>query len=334
VAGFRSPSIAVGTCCRLWKVVGAGRDWPREPASGRDGFVLVTVLWLLAALATLSIVASVYIAQSATALGAIDDDLKSDMLTTAGLELAAYQLSSVEAPQRNTRGRFGFRLADSEVTVEFLSEAARIDLSMAPKAMIAGLFVALGAPAESADEYADRVVGWRSAPKSNGADEEDGLYRIAGLSYFPRRAPFQTSDELRLVQGLPVALVERALPFVTVYSGMSDVNVLDAPAEVIAALPDMTPGRLDAFLKQRDSLPPDPQFILGALGDKQVGATVKGSNAFRVRMQMVFPDRRKKTSEGVIMVSAPGDQESYRVLWWRDEIDPRTGAPRLPQEGR
>jgi general secretion pathway protein K len=295
---------------------------------------VVTVLWLLAALATLTIVVSVYIAQSATALGAIDDGLRSDMLVMAGLELTAYQLSAAEASQRNTRGSFRFRLEKSEVTVEFLSEAARIDLNMAPRAMIAGLFVTLGAPTDAADEYADRVVGWRSAPKSSGPDEEDGLYRIAGLSYFPRRAPFNTSDELWLVQGLPPALVERALSFVTVYSGMSDVNVLDAPAEVVAALPGMTPGLLDAFLKQRDSLPPDPQFILGALGANQVGATVKGSNAFRVRMHIIFPDRRGKTSEGVIMVSAPGDQEPYRVLWWRDEIDPGTGAPRLPQEGR
>jgi general secretion pathway protein K len=335
MVGFRVLyPIATISFCGFWKRLDARRNFDREAASARDGFVVVAALWMLAALATLTVVASVYISRSAVALGAIDDGLRSDMLVTAGLELTAYQLSAAEVSRRNTRGSFRFRLARSEVTVEFLSEAARINLNMAPKAMIAGLFVALGAPADAADEYADRIVGWRTAPKSNGPDEEDGLYRTAGLSYFPRRAPFNSSDELWLVQGLPPALVERALSFVTVYSGMAEVNVLDAPAEVIAALPGMTPGRLDAFLKERDSLPPDPQFILGALGGDQAGATVKGSDAFRVRLHIVFSDRAGKTYEGVILVSTPSDQEAYRVLWWRDEIDPGTGAPRPPQEGR
>lgn len=335
MSGHRTPrSIALMAACRLRAAARARDDQPAALTSGREGFILVTVLWLLAALASLTLIASAYIVQSATALGAIDDGLRSDMLVAAGLELTGYQLSTVNVSERSSAGRFRFRLGRAEVAVEFLSEAARIDLNMAPKAMIAGLFVALGAPADAADVYADRVIGWRSAPKSQDADEEDGLYRAAGLSYGPRRAPFSSSDELWLLQGLPPELVQRTLPFVTVYSGMSEVNVLDAPAEVVAALPGMTAGRLDAFLQQRESLPADPQFILGALGDKQIGATLKGSRAFRVRMHINVPGRPGKISEGVIMILSPSDQQAYRVLWFRDEIDPITGTPRLPQEGR
>jgi general secretion pathway protein K len=241
------------------------------------------------------------------------------MLTTAGIELAAYQLSTPATVRRPTRGRFSFRLAKSNVTVEYLSEAARINLNMAPRAMIAGLFTALGAPPEAADQFADRVVGWRSAPRPNVQDVEDGLYRTAGLGYFPRRGPFNTIDELWLVLGLPAAFVEHALPFVTVYSGIGEINVLDAAPEVIAALPDMTPARLDAFLNDRESLPPDPELVLGALGGRQVGATIRGSDAYRVRIHITFPSGRQKTSEGVIMISGPADKEAFRVLAWRDE---------------
>jgi general secretion pathway protein K len=227
---------------------------------------------------------------------------------------------------RPTRGSFRFRLAKSDVTVEYLSEAARINLNMAPRAMIAGLFAALGADADAADQFADRVVVWRSAPKPNAGDVEDGLYRAAGLSYLPRRAPFDSVDELWLVLGLPAPIVDRALPFVTVYSGLAEVNVLDADPQVIAALPGMTPARLDAFLSQRESLPPDPEFVLGALGGKQVGATIRGSDAYRVRVHVTFPNGRHKASEGVILMSGPGEQnEAFRVLAWRDEIDPDTG---------
>ena len=122
-------------------------------------------------------------------------------------------------------------------------------------------------------------------------------------------------------------MVERALPFVTVYSGVAEINVLDAAPEVVAALPGMTPAKLDAFLSQRESLPPDnPEFVLGALGGRQVGATVAGSDAYRIRMRIILPDGRHSRPEAIIMILGPGEKEAYRVFAWRDEIDPGTGG--------
>jgi general secretion pathway protein K len=109
------------------------------------------------------------------------------------------------------------------------------------------------------------------------------------------------------------------MPFVTVYSGMAEVNVLDAPPQVIAALPDMTPTKLEAFLSQRDSLPPDPQVVMDAFGGRQIGATIKGSDAYRVRIRFVLPTGRRKTSEAVILFS-PGEKEAFRVLAWQDDL--------------
>jgi general secretion pathway protein K len=293
----------------------------------RRGFILVAALWILIALATLASIATVYVARSAVALTAVDDAVLTEPIITASLELTAYQLSAPTDEKRPTRGTFRFRLARTNVTVEFLSEAARVDLNAAPKPLIAGLFASLGAQPEAAYRYADRVVGWRTAPKEGAQDGEESLYRAAGLQYSPRGAPFNHVDELWLVLGLPPDLVERALPFLTVYSGRGDVNVLDAPPEILAALPNMSPGRLNAFLNQRETLPPDPSFVAGALGDDQAGATVKGSSAYRVRTLMSFENGRQKMSEVVIMIATDG-AEPYRVLSWKDDIDAATGAPR------
>jgi general secretion pathway protein K len=294
------------------------RDWGRRDG----GFVVVTALWLLAALAVLATIASIYLTQSARALTALDAAAQMDMLTSAGIELAAYQLSAPATIRRPTHGRFGFRLAKCNVTVEYLSEAARINLNMASKAMLAGLFAALGADGDAAGQFADRVLGWRGALKPSMQDAEDGVYRAARLSYLPRRAPFNSADELWLLPGLPPAIVERAMPYVTVYSGIAEINVLDAAPEAIAALPDMTPGRLDAFLSERESLPPDPELVLGALGGKQIGATTGGSDAYRVRIRVILPNGRQKTSEGVIMIPPVGEKEAFHVLAWQEDVDP------------
>ena len=121
--------------------------------SGRDGFIIIAVLWMLIGLATLASIYSVYIANTATALTVTDEALQAELLTTTSLELTAYQFSSSgndakdpksakdaksEKAARLSRGGFRFRAGTATVGVTFVSEAARIDLNMAPKEMLAG----------------------------------------------------------------------------------------------------------------------------------------------------------------------------------------------------
>lgn len=300
-----------------------------------DGFIVVITLWLLAGLAALATVASAYIGQSALALSTLDAAAQWEMLSSAGVELAAYQLSGPATLRRPSHGRFDFQLANATVRIEYMSESARINLNMAPASMLAGLFRAVGASAEAADLYAMRVVAWRTPPKSDGQDNELASYRAAGLPYVPRQGPFSSSDELWLVLGLPTPLVERTMAFVTVYSGMSEVNVLDAAPEVLAALPNMTSAKLEAFLSERAELPRDnPEFVIGALGGRQPGATTSASSAYRLRMHITLQDGRQRMPEAVIQMSEPGDPKAFHVLAWTDEVDSeRAGRPR-PREGR
>jgi general secretion pathway protein K len=295
--------------------------------TGERGFIVVAVLWLLAALAGLILVGSVYMTQSAIALSAFDAATQIQMVSTAGVELAAYQLSGAVPESRPSHGSFTFRLANARVAVEYQSEAARINLNMAPRSTIAGLFTSLGAGSDTARQLADRVVAWRNGPRPNVQDDEDSLYISAGLKYLPRHAPFSNVDELSLVLGIPAALAERARPYLTLYSGIAGVNVLEAAPEVLAALPEMTSAKADAFLNQRDSLPSnDPEFVLGVLGGGVNGATVAAGNAYRIRMRIILADGRDNMSEGVIMLPDRGSKSAYRVFTWRDEIDPSTGG--------
>lgn len=329
---------------------------------GQAGFIIVAVLWILIALATLASVFSIYLGNSAVAVAVKDDAIQSDLLVSSALEFVAYELQGPPKPQgqnqaqgagqnqaqsagqnqpqnagqnrrqdqeqRPTRGVFRFRAARATVTVNFVAETARVDLNQAEKVMIAGLLAALGAPNQTAEDYADRIVGWRTKPKSNdnNNDSEDARYRSAGLPYGPRGAPFAHVDELWLVQGLPPALVERMLPFVTVYSGRGEINVFDAAPQVIAALPGMTPSRLNAFLDRRESAPVDPDSIPRLLGQDQQGATTEGSDAIRVYVRIAFDNGRQSASEAVILLNA--DSEPYRVLSWRDDVDAAAAGQR------
>ncbi len=299
------------------------------PKLGREssgGFILVAVLWILGGLAVLAAIYALYVVNAATSLEVNNDRIQANASVSAALELTAYYLGAVKPQERPTSGTFSFRVGSSNVAVGFLTEAARIDLNSAPPQLLAGLFRALGASSDAAKNYAERVVGWRTSAASanpdavQGIDDETTAYRNAGLSYNPRLGPFVHVQELWLVLGLPPALIERARPFVTIFSGMPTVNVMDAAPEVIAALPGMTPELLDAFLKQRHALRQDVNSVFQLLGPARLYATVQASKATRVMVRVDLAKGRRINAEAVILLleDAP---DPYRVLSWTDDFD-------------
>lgn len=296
----------------------------RAPArpQDEDGFVLVAVLWILGGLATLAAIYAVYVVNAAAGLSVDKDRLQVEASMRGALELTAYHLDAVEAAVRPSSGTFDFQLGGNRIAVAFVSEAAKIDLNTAPLSVLAGLFRVLGASPDAAKEYADRIDGWRSPSPEEiaGRDKEVAAYQAAGLAYDPRQAPFTNVQELWLVLGLPPALVEKALPFVTVFSGMQTVNIMDAAPEVIGALPNMSPDLLYGILNRRGVRPVDAKAILASLGPAQVNATVLASNAFRVRVTVGVAQGRRLTGEAVILLlrDAP---DPYRVLYWTDGFD-------------
>jgi len=289
-----------------------------------SAFILVPVLWILLTLAGLAGLLSVYLINSAQALALDDDHLRAAALMSASLELAAYELSSAAKPQRPPAGSFAFRLDHARVSVAFQSEAARIDLNHAPKEMLANFFQVLGARADDAGEYANRIVGWRTPPSDEAPEAESSLYRTAGVGHMPRGAPFGNVEELRLVLNLPPALVDRAMPFVTVFSGRREIDALEAAPEVVASLPGMTDDLMKSFLQQRTVLHRDARSIASALGPARADATIEVGDSVRVRTTIAFDNGRQAAAEAVILLD--GGDEPYRVLSWRD--DPEATAVR------
>lgn len=293
----------------------------RHTGRERDGgFIIVAVLWIMMALATLAAIYAAYVVRTAYAVGPSDDRVNADALFNAALELTAYQVTAVEKEKRPSHGRFSFRLGRATIVEEFRSESGRVDLNTAAKPLLANLFVTLGAKPEDADQFADRIIGWRTpAPKDGAPNPEADAYRVAGLTYKPRGAPFQEVGELWLVLGVPPDWVERAMPYVTVYGGSGQVNILDAAPLVLAAL-GLGPDQVNAVLAMRDRPDVDAKALIASLGPAQNGATVEPSKAFRVSVGIQFDSGVRTTAEIVMLLADDGD-EPYRVLSWRDDFD-------------
>jgi general secretion pathway protein K len=287
------------------------------------GFIVVAVLWILAALSALVLIYLTYVTNTAVVVAGSTDRVQADALVTAGVELAAYQVAGIKEAERPTSGTFNAKVGAGKVSVTFRSEAARIDLNAAPKGLLAGLIVGLGASPSNAASYADRILAWRASTEAGNDDPENSFYRTSGVAYMPRHAPFPASEELWLVQGIPPLVVEKMLPFVTVFSNLPSINILDAAPQVVAALPGMTPENLQAVLSQRGDPALDSRSLLGMAGGGE-GATLAGSKAYRVTVGVELGNRRRSTAEAVILLLESGDQP-YRVLSWRNASDGGTG---------
>ena len=302
-----------------------GRGAFCQGTSGDDrGFIVVVVLWMLAALAALALIYLTYVTNTAVTVAVNTDRLQADALMNAGLELAAYRLTAQSEATRPTSGTFNARVGAGRVAVTFRSEAARIDLNVAPKAVLAGLMTGLGVAAADASDYADRILAWRSSTEPGADNPEDTFYRTLGAPYLPRHAPFPHADELWLVRGIPPNVIERMLPFVTVFSNMRTVNVLDAAPQVVAALPGMTPETLQQLLRNRADPNVDPQSLIGLAGS--ASATIDGAKAYRVTVAAEAPSHRQSSAEIVILLLESGD-EPYRVLSWHNAFDGSAGKP-------
>ena len=147
------------------QTVGRSAASSSEAASlSEQGIVIVAVLWILAALASLATIFSVHLSNSARALAVNDTALRAQALISASVELSAYQLHLAGEQARPAQGSFRTRLNGADLAVSFVSEAARVDLNNASKELLAGLLSVLGAAEDNASEYADRIIAWRTRP--------------------------------------------------------------------------------------------------------------------------------------------------------------------------
>lgn len=282
------------------------------------GFIVIAVLWILAALSALVLIYLSYVTNTAVVVAGSTDRIQAEALETAGVELAAYQLTSANEASRPTSGTFSAKVGGGRVTVTFRSEAARIDLNVASKPLLTRFIIGLGVAPSEAAGYADRILAWRASTELGDDDPENSFYRTSGAHYLPRHAPFPAAEELWLVKGIPPEIIGRMLPFVTVFSNLASVNIMDAAPQVVAALPGITPENLQEVLSQRTDPRQDPRSLLTLAGGE--GATLDGSKAYRITVGADTAGGRHSAAEAVIMLLETG-AEPYRVLSWRNASD-------------
>lgn len=276
----------------------------------RRGMILVVVLWSIAVLSALAMAAATTFRGFTGVVGVGRDRVQAEGLLTAGLEAAAgiiatlgdRPLDDIETTVTLSAGSVRARLSD---------EGGRVDVGKAPVELLAAMLRAVGVPGGQADDLAREIDAWRTPADQGGAN---AAARLSAGAQQGKDPPFSDVRQLANIPGMAPQWVPAIASLATVF-GNETVNPLTAPAAVLAALPGVGNGQVEAFLAARRAAPADAARLVATLGPAQKYLAVKTQQAASIRLGASLADGYAAAAHAVIVV-LPKDRQPYRVLAW------------------
>lgn len=233
---------------------------------GGDGFALVAALWLLVGISAAALEIGLDGRQRRLTVIHAVERTQSRAAARAGLEHARAVLQRLLTEAGPPEARAGqpdpwsgvallmqdtVRLDGEAYHVTLRDAASRLDLNRATEEELRRLLRAAGVDFGLADRVAQAALDWRDPDDEHrGRGAERAAYLEAGRAFLPRNGPFRSVDELRHVLGVDRRTWERVAPHLTTRGG-GRVNVNSASAEVLAALPGMTPEAVAVVMRHR-----------------------------------------------------------------------------------
>lgn len=272
------------------------------------GLALVSVLW---GLSILSLIAVSLVSSGSLAYRLDHNEaerVSTELLMEAALQRAVLGLLD---PRPEARWRVdgvpvSLPFGGARVTWRIQDELGKVDLNAAEAAALERLLLAAGAVPEEAELLARRIEAWRRPADERILDDEED-YLLAG--YEPRRGPFQSIEELRLLAGMSEALFERVAPALTVHSQRPQVDPASAPELVLRALPGLDDRRVTEILEARGG----PRDDEAESRPGRLGPTVPlRGRAFGIEVET--ERGRRRVSQRFVVRLTESDSQPYWLL--------------------
>jgi general secretion pathway protein K len=287
-----------------------------QTRGGQRGLALVMVLWLIV---LLSILASGHArnVHTETQLAARQLQLaKGRALVEAGVQHAILELLSRDRtdawPADGSIGMLAFD--NARIRIAIRDATGLVDLNAASPMLLSALLASTSVDPGTQNAVVAAVLDWRDTDDLthlNGA--EDSAYLAAGQAWSARDGEFSSVDELNYVMGMNRQLFDELVPFVTVYSEQSGINLEFAAPFLIGAL---TGENVEPASAQRT-----------AGGQRAAVGTADGT--YHVYVSTSVNDKVNASAEAVVRISQD-DERPFNILYWREPMRIPFPAQELP----
>lgn len=235
----------------------------RPSHSRDDGIALVAVLWAVAAL---SLIAAVILASTSLTYKIGRNTWSRTQVSAAADAAISRAILGMLDARSEARWRVDgtpqqFEFEGAQISVRIEDESGKVDFNEADGALLRRLLIAAGAGEDSASSIVDAILNWRqrdafeSAQGMAGATASRAAVAPSGTSspfaHRPRKGPFQSLDELKLVPGLTAELFDALKGSITVYSGRSTIDTATAPKLALMAYQGINAEQADKLVAER-----------------------------------------------------------------------------------
>ena len=330
--------------------------------SGEEGIVLIVVLWVMTALAVLTLSFSRESRIEIMTAGNVRSMEKSYYIARAGMESAIYQIiqkrmtpsvqtvGGDEEPDQVDLGKVTGSFDDGLWLVNVQDESGKININTVSEQQLDLLIRAAGIEDPDAGILTDSILDWRGGaddtPRTNGAKND--YYMSLNPPYMAKNGRFDAVEELLMVRGMTrdyfYGKPERAQDgtveykyglsrFFTVYTTRDQVNVNHAALPVLLSIPGMSPDAAQMIFERRRIEPfrataevaREISFPLGAGVINRL--TTAQTGIFTLTAEAHEEGSRvRRVIRAVISLDSSGTQNPYQILYWNENISDYEGG--------
>lgn len=285
-----------------------------------QGFVLMLVIAILLLVSMLAASFSAHLQVETRSTSWLSEQAHLKATAQAAIFRALLGVSSKNKQQRwLADGRtYHFNWEGKPVRIQIRSESGKIDLNLAPRALLLGLFEQT-LPQHNANTLADRLADWLDhddIPLPQGAEAK--AYQRAGLTHRPSNGPLHSIDELSQVLGFDHHMLEKLRPHISIYARRPRIDVTAATAQVIAALPGIEQSLARQFVQQRENaIQSNEQIDISLLQGVQQYIDSSGSHQVVSITAEINNNHGQTYKEQAIIRLQLRQGSGYRILSWQ-----------------
>lgn len=241
-------------------------------ATDKKGIALIMVLWVLAILTVIALSFSFAVRVDNHSTRAFKEELEKEFLAEAGIERGLMELFYRESNKeqniilegmevwRIDGTTYNIQTDNGFFTISITDESGKVDINTTPDIILRNLLGNLDVEPENIDIIVDSIMDWKDTDdlhRLHGAESD--YYMSLSNPYKAKNAPFDTFEELLIVQGVTPEILygnkdrKGLIDFITVNSGADGININTAQREVLISIPGITPETADKIIDMRQT---------------------------------------------------------------------------------
>ena len=204
-----------------------------------EGFVLISVIWIAGLLAVVAMAFAITVRSQTLAGSNVIYNTRAESVADGMALVTALRLASPanvnEPPKLNGEPAHCQWSDDIAVAISIQDQGGLVDLNTASPDLLLALMRGLGADDVKSAEIVGALQDFRD-PDSKSASGGIEPAMFPGKAYGPKNAPLAIPEEIDQVPELDDALFHKLMPFVTVTSQQSGIDLSTSPQKLLDLL--------------------------------------------------------------------------------------------------